>query len=164
MCHGAVATTMNLQIKSSLVDQIKVAKVDCEPLQRIRTRVKDKDLPKFKICEDGSLRFRARVYMLTGLLRKELLKEAHSSPYSSHSGVRRCTRIFDRILMERHKESNGRKSKELPRVLTSEGVYVRGLQDYFGGYRFQSRRSSVSPWTSSLDYLESRSRITQFES
>lgn len=77
---------MNLQVQSSIVQKIKATQDGDPKLKKIRSEVKDGLRTDFLIHEDGSLRFGGRQCVPAGEVREELLKEAHSSPYSIHPG------------------------------------------------------------------------------
>ena len=83
---GENATLMNLQIRSGLIDRIKAAQAEDAKLKRIRSQVEADLRTDFRFHEDGSLRYGNRICVPAGTVRDELLREAHSSPYSIHPG------------------------------------------------------------------------------
>ena len=74
----------SMQRQSSLVDQIKVAQVGDELLQRFRGQVEAGLRTYLIVHEDRFLRFGARLCVPKGDVRQKLLEEAHHSPYFIH--------------------------------------------------------------------------------
>jgi len=69
-----------------LVKRIKEAQAGDKQLQKFKEQVEAGLRTDFVIHEDGSLLCHARLCVLKGDVRQELLAEAHNSPYFIHPG------------------------------------------------------------------------------
>ena len=77
----------SLSVQPTLVERIKLSQVDDPHLKKIMDEVRSGKKSKFSISEDGALRFGSRLSMLNDpLIKKEILEEAHYSPYTIHMG------------------------------------------------------------------------------
>ena len=77
----------SLSVQPTLVERIKLSQVDDPHLKKIMDEVRNGKKSKFSISEDGALRFGSRLSMLNDpLIKKEILEEAHYSPYTIHMG------------------------------------------------------------------------------
>ncbi|XP_020249325.1 uncharacterized protein LOC109826720 [Asparagus officinalis] len=72
------------KIQSTLVERIKAAQAGDSFLQKCRELAVAGLRSEFVVHEDGSLRFGSRICVPEGDVREEILREAHSSPYSIH--------------------------------------------------------------------------------
>ena len=90
---GDIGRLMTLVTQPSLIEKIKKVQKEDPKLQKIREEVKARLRQDIVIHADGSLRFGSRLCVPSGEVRRELLSEAHSSPYSVHPGVLKCTEI-----------------------------------------------------------------------
>ena len=83
---GAGRQLMSLQLQSTLVDRIKATQFEDARYKKFKKQVESGEGTNLQIHEDGSLRFRGRLCVPKGDVRRELLEEAHSSVLSIHPG------------------------------------------------------------------------------
>ena len=77
----------SLSVQLTLVERIKLSQVDDPHLKKIMDEVRSGNKSKFSISEDGALRFGSRLCVPNDpLIKKEILEEAHYSPYTIHPG------------------------------------------------------------------------------
>jgi len=88
---GDIGRLMILVTQPSLIEKIKEVQKEDPKLQKNREEVEAKLRQNIVIHVDGSLQFGSRLCVPSGEVRRELLSEAHSSPYSVHPGVLKCT-------------------------------------------------------------------------
>ena len=86
-----------------MIERIKIASNDDTEQEKIRLKVKHELRQAFKIC-DGALRFGTRI-CITNILeqKRELLNEAHRSPYTIHPSNTRMYRDLQDILVTKYK-------------------------------------------------------------
>ena len=85
--RGAVLQLAILRVVPTLIDEIKGAQEKDSNLHKIRATVEAGTEPKFKIHDDGSLRFENRVRVPNDEeLKRKILKEAHNTSYTVHPG------------------------------------------------------------------------------
>ena len=90
---GAIFQLANLQVVPTLIDEIKAAQEKDSNLHKIRATVEAGTEAKFKIHDDGSLRFENRVCVPNDEeLKRKILKEAHNTSYTVHPGSIRMYR------------------------------------------------------------------------
>ena len=76
-----------IEIQPSILDEIKAAQKEDEYLQSMIERTKEIDWSKFSTKEDGSLWYNSRLCVPDNPeLKKKIMKEAHSTPYTAHPG------------------------------------------------------------------------------
>ena len=74
-----------LKVQPAIIERIKVAQSQDSNLVEIREEVIQGKKPKFNVYEDGTLRFGDRLCVPNNEdLKKELMIEAHCTPYSVH--------------------------------------------------------------------------------
>ena len=83
---GDIRRLMTLATQPSLIEKIKEVQKEDPKLQKIREEVEARVRQEIVIHVDGSLRFGSRLCVQSGKVRRELLCEAHSSPYSVQPG------------------------------------------------------------------------------
>ena len=77
----------SLTIQPSIVDKIKEGQANDANLQKVRVEVIKGEKPEFNLAGDGTLRFGTRLCVPNlEEIRKEILVEAHCTPYSVHPG------------------------------------------------------------------------------
>ena len=77
----------SLSVQPTLVDRIKLSQADDPHLKKIMDEVCSGKKSEFSIFEDGALRFGSRLCVPNDpLIKKEILEEAHYSPYTIHLG------------------------------------------------------------------------------
>uniref|UniRef100_A0A7N2LFY1 RNA-directed DNA polymerase n=1 Tax=Quercus lobata TaxID=97700 RepID=A0A7N2LFY1_QUELO len=77
----------SLSVQPTLVERIKLSQADDPHLKKIMDEVCSGKKSEFSIFEDGALRFRSRLCVPNDpLIKKEILEEAHYSPYTIHPG------------------------------------------------------------------------------
>ena len=82
----------SLSVQPTLVERIKLSQADDPHLKKIMDEVCSGKKSEFSIFEDGALRFRSRLCVPNDtLIKKEIPKEVHCSPYTIHSG---CTKRY----------------------------------------------------------------------
>ena len=87
---GDIERLMTLVNQPSLIEKTKEVQKKGPKLEKIREEVEARLRQDIVIHTDGSLRFRSRLCVLSGKVRRELLYEAQSSPYSMDP---RCTKM-----------------------------------------------------------------------
>ena len=81
-----------LEIQPFIIEEIKVAQKEDKLLQAILEKTKVTDKSDFTIKGDGSLWYNNRLCVPNNLkLKKKIMKEAHSTPYTTHLG---STKIY----------------------------------------------------------------------
>ena len=81
------ADLASLSVQPTLVERIKLSQADYPHLKEIMDEVQSGKKSEFSIFEDGALRFGSRLCVLNDpLFKKEILEEAHYSPYTIHLG------------------------------------------------------------------------------
>ena len=77
----------SLMIKPSILNKIKERQASDADLQKVRVEVIKGEKPEFNLAGDGTLRFGTRLCVPNlEEIRKEILVEAHCTPYSVHPG------------------------------------------------------------------------------
>ncbi|XP_071921719.1 uncharacterized protein [Coffea arabica] len=77
----------NIEVKSTLLDQIKKCQMKEPTVQKWVERVKKGELPNFNLGSDEILKFRNRVVVPRDEeLKREILEESHCSRYMVHPG------------------------------------------------------------------------------
>ena len=77
----------SLTIQPSIVDKIKEGQAIDANLQKVRVEVIKGEKPEFNLAGDGTLRFGTRLCVPNlEEIKKEILVEAHCTPYSVHPG------------------------------------------------------------------------------
>jgi len=83
--NGPVIT--NLQVKPILLEQVKEAQMLDDKLVKLSREVKSGEKLDFTFTEDGGLFYQNRLCVpCDDKLRREILNEAHTSPYAMHPG------------------------------------------------------------------------------
>uniref|UniRef100_A0A803QSA2 Integrase zinc-binding domain-containing protein n=1 Tax=Cannabis sativa TaxID=3483 RepID=A0A803QSA2_CANSA len=78
----------NLTLQSDLLERISVAELEDPKLVKIREDVLAGKAKDFSVSDSGMLLFKARVCVPDNIeLKKEILDEAHTTPYSLHPGT-----------------------------------------------------------------------------
>ena len=81
------ADLASLSVQPTLVERIKLSQADYPHLKKIMDEVQSGKKSEFSISEDGALRFGSRLCVPNDpLFKKEILEEAHYSPYTIHLG------------------------------------------------------------------------------
>ena len=76
-----------LTIQPTLIEKIKSSQVDDAQIVKIIEEVQEGKRPGFNVSNDGVLRFGNRLCVPNDFaLKKEIMKEAHRTPYSMHPG------------------------------------------------------------------------------
>ena len=76
-----------LTIQPTLIEKIKSSQVDDAQIVKIIKKVQEGKRPGFNVSNDGVLRFGNRLCVPNDFaLKKEIMKEAHRTPYSVHPG------------------------------------------------------------------------------
>jgi hypothetical protein len=82
--HGFLA---RLELKPTLMDQIKEAQKGHESIEGIKRRMDREEVPGFKIDDKGVLWYNGRICVPTiDVLKQLIMKEAHDTPYFIHPG------------------------------------------------------------------------------
>ncbi|XP_020245265.1 uncharacterized protein LOC109823398 [Asparagus officinalis] len=81
---GVGRQLMSLHLHSTLVDRIKASQFEDARYKKFKKQVESRERTNLQMHEDGSLRFRGRLCVPKGDVRRELLEEAHSSVLSIH--------------------------------------------------------------------------------
>jgi hypothetical protein len=82
--HGFLA---RLELKPTLMDQIKEAQKGHESIEGIKRRMVREEVPGFKIDDKGVLWYNGRICVpAINDLKQLIMKEAHDTPYSIHPG------------------------------------------------------------------------------
>jgi hypothetical protein len=82
--HGFLA---NLEVRTTLFDQIKGAQKGHESIEGIKHRMGREEVPGFSIDQEGVLWYNGRLCVPNiEELKQLILKEAHDTPYSIHPG------------------------------------------------------------------------------
>ena len=77
----------SLSVQPTLVERIKLSQADDSHLKKIMDKVHNGKKSKFSNFKDGALRFDSRFCVPNDpLIKKEILEEAHYSPYTIHPG------------------------------------------------------------------------------
>ena len=77
----------SLTIQSTLIEKIKSLEVDDAQIVKIIGEVQEGKRPEFNVSNDVVLRFGNRLCVPNDfVLKKEIMKEAHHTPYSVHLG------------------------------------------------------------------------------
>ena len=85
--YGKNTTLATLLIHPSIIGEIKIIQVEDKDLQYIMERMKNKKETDFSIKENGSLWYKERLCIPDKKeLKKNILREAHSTPYTAHPG------------------------------------------------------------------------------
>jgi len=79
---GDIGRLMTLLTQPSLIEKIKEVQKEDPKLQKIKMEVEARLRKDIVIHADGSLRFGSRLCVPSRKVRRELLSEAHSLPYS----------------------------------------------------------------------------------
>ena len=76
-----------IEIQLSIIDEIKTAQKEDKYLQAMIERTKETDHSYFLTKDDGSLWYNSRLCVPDNSeLKKKIMKEAHSTPYTVHPG------------------------------------------------------------------------------
>ena len=76
-----------IEIQPSIIDEIKASQKENKYLQAMIKQSKELDKFNFSIKDDGSLWYNNRLCVPDNPeLKKKILKEAHSTPYTAHLG------------------------------------------------------------------------------
>ena len=74
-----------LKIQPSIIEEIKAVQKEDKHLQALIEKTKASDKTDFTIKEDGSFWCNGRLCVPDNLeLKKKIMKEAHSTPYTAH--------------------------------------------------------------------------------
>ena len=77
----------SLSVQPTLVEIIKLLQADDPHLKKIMDKVRSGKKSEFSISKDGALRLGSRLCVPNDpLIKKEILEEAHYSPYTIHLG------------------------------------------------------------------------------
>ena len=89
-----------LQVKLSLVDQIKSAQIEDSYLKRMKEKVESRVNTQFVIKKDGMLMIGDRMCVSNiGELRRQIMNEAHTAPYMMHPKSSKMYSGFEVILL-----------------------------------------------------------------
>ena len=81
-----------IKIQPSIIDEIKAVQNEDEYLQAMVRKSKETGNTDFSIKDDGSLWCKDRLCVSVNMeLKKKIMKEAHSTPYTAHPG---STKIY----------------------------------------------------------------------
>ena len=77
----------SLTIQSTLIEKIKSSQVNDAQIVKIIEEVQERKRPKFNVSNDSVLRFGNRLCVPNDFaLKKEIMEEAHRTPYLVHPG------------------------------------------------------------------------------
>ena len=77
----------SLTIQPTLIEKINSSQVDDAQIVKIIGEVQEGKIPKFNVSNDGVLRFGNKLCVPNDFaLKKEIMVEAHCTPYSMHPG------------------------------------------------------------------------------
>jgi hypothetical protein len=77
--------TMEMEVGSSLLQEIRKSQVEDEKIQEIKHNIKEKKSPSFSKDEEGVLWYKGRICVPNiKELKDKILREAHESAYSIH--------------------------------------------------------------------------------
>ena len=83
-----VGRLANITLESTLLERIREAQKTDPELEELRAKVSAGKANDFKISESGMLRFGGRICVpMDAGIRREILDEAHTTPYSLHPGT-----------------------------------------------------------------------------
>jgi hypothetical protein len=92
---GQNALIANLRVRPLLCEKIQNAQEQDVQLQQIRSEVQQGKRPEFSIQENGMLMYDKRICVPDlPELKKEILEEAHCSPYAMHPGTTKMYRTL----------------------------------------------------------------------
>jgi hypothetical protein len=78
---------MEMDVGSSLLQEIHRSQVEDEKIQKIKHNIKEEKLPSFSKDEQGVMWYKGRIYVPNiKELKDKILHEAHESAYSIHPG------------------------------------------------------------------------------
>jgi hypothetical protein len=78
---------MEMEVGSSLLQEIQKGQLEDEKIQEIKRNIKEKKSPGFSKDEEGALWYKGRICVPNiKELNDKILREAHKSAYSIHSG------------------------------------------------------------------------------
>jgi hypothetical protein len=78
---------MEMEVGSSLLQQIRRGQVEDEKIQEIKCNIKEQKSPSFSEADEGVLWYKGRISVLDiKELKDKILHEAHESAYSIHPG------------------------------------------------------------------------------
>jgi hypothetical protein len=78
---------MEMEVGSSLLQEIRKGQVEDEKIQEIKHNIKKKKAPRFMEDGEGVLWYKGRICVPNANeLKDKILREAHESAYSIHSG------------------------------------------------------------------------------
>jgi hypothetical protein len=79
------AEAMEMEVGSSLIQQIQRGQLEDEKIQEIKRNIKEEKLPGFSEDDEGVLWYKGRIYVPNiKELKDKILHEAHESAYSIH--------------------------------------------------------------------------------
>jgi hypothetical protein len=83
-----------MEVGSNLLQEIQKGQVEDEKIQEIKCNIKEEKSPGFSEDEEGVLLYNGRICVYNiKELKDKILREAHESVYSIHTGGIRCTMI-----------------------------------------------------------------------
>jgi hypothetical protein len=83
-----------MEVGSNLLQEIQKDQVEDEKIQEIKCNIKEEKSPGFSEDEEGVLWYNGRICVHNiKELKDKILREAHESAYSIHTGGIRCTMI-----------------------------------------------------------------------
>ena len=90
---GTIAKLSALTLQPTLIGKIKEGQAMDSYSEKIRLQLEAGKRPEIQISNDGVIRYKDRLYVPdNNEIRKEILKEAHSTPYSVHPGTTKMYR------------------------------------------------------------------------
>ena len=88
--HISAMTTVTLDLRDQIVQQLEQDEFYVEINLALIRDLQDPKYSEFSLKEDGLLRYRNRIYIPNHPdLRRQILNEFHSAPYSGHPGVKK---------------------------------------------------------------------------
>ena len=83
-----VGRLANITLESTLLERIREAQKTDPKLEELRAKVSAGKANEFEISKSGMLRFSGRICVpMDAGIRREILDEAHTTPYSLHPGT-----------------------------------------------------------------------------
>ena len=89
---GLMEKLAALTLQPTILERIKQSQNTDPYLTSLKTKIESGKEVAFQISSDGVIRYRNRLCAPDGIIRKEILIEAHTTPYSVHPGTTKMYR------------------------------------------------------------------------
>ena len=92
MPKGLMEKLAALTLQPTILERIKQSQNTDPYLTSLKTKIESGKEVAFQISSDGVIRYRNRLCVPDGTIRKEILTEAHTTPYFVHPGITKMYR------------------------------------------------------------------------